>query len=170
MDDGVNVNGHEQSQSQSRKKNKACAPCRHQRRRCPSNCPLAPYFPADQEQDFLNAHKLFGVGNILKIIQACQNSEQKRMAAQTMKWEANRRADVDPVYGSAGIVWDFCQKIQSCQLELHSLLHQLALYRPQSQLQLQHQRQNVNYPISGPLKLDGEGSPFPDQNHQNDGS
>ncbi|KAI3845355.1 hypothetical protein MKX03_020834 [Papaver bracteatum] len=46
----------------------ACAACKYQRRKCSNECPLKPYFPADQPKMFQNAHRLFGVSNILKII------------------------------------------------------------------------------------------------------
>ncbi|CAN8269373.1 unnamed protein product [Cochlearia groenlandica] len=48
--------------------NQACAACKYQRRKCASDCILAPYFPHDRHNQFLNAHKLYGVSNITKII------------------------------------------------------------------------------------------------------
>ncbi|KAK3210487.1 hypothetical protein Dsin_015193 [Dipteronia sinensis] len=54
-----------------------CAVCRHQRRRCDQNCETAPYFPVSTCNDFHNAHKLFGVSKIQKILhQVPQNQRQ----------------------------------------------------------------------------------------------
>ncbi|KAI9192517.1 hypothetical protein LWI28_024010 [Acer negundo] len=44
----------------------AGAACNHHRRRCPPNCFIAKYFPHDQSVNFADAHKLFGIGNIVK--------------------------------------------------------------------------------------------------------
>ncbi|CAL1406364.1 unnamed protein product [Linum trigynum] len=38
----------------------ACAACKYQRRKCTSECQLAPYFPSNKSEMFRNAHKLFG--------------------------------------------------------------------------------------------------------------
>ncbi|CAN4100099.1 unnamed protein product [Withania somnifera] len=48
---------------------------------CAPDCVLAPYFPHDRQRQFLNAHKLFGVSNITKII---------RHLGQSLKDEAMR--------------------------------------------------------------------------------
>ncbi|RVW35523.1 LOB domain-containing protein 27 [Vitis vinifera] len=44
----------------------ACAACKYQRRKCSSECPLAPYFPPDQPKMFANAHRLLVSATSLK--------------------------------------------------------------------------------------------------------
>nr|CAD1818355.1 unnamed protein product [Ananas comosus var. bracteatus] len=56
----------------------ACAACKHQRRKCTADCPLALYFPADQPKQFQNAHRLFGVSNILRILKDLDPSRSPR--------------------------------------------------------------------------------------------
>ncbi|KAL0330702.1 UNVERIFIED_CONTAM: LOB domain-containing protein 22 [Sesamum angustifolium] len=73
----------------------ACAACKYQRRRCAPDCPLAPFFPADRVKEFLNAHKLFGVGNIIKILKKVPQHERQN-AMRSVIFEANVRAR-DPV-------------------------------------------------------------------------
>ncbi|KAK4412619.1 LOB domain-containing protein 22 [Sesamum alatum] len=73
----------------------ACAACKYQRRRCAPDCPLAPFFPADRTKEFVNAHKLFGVGNIVKILKKVPQHERQN-AMGSVIFEANVRAR-DPV-------------------------------------------------------------------------
>ena len=47
--------------------NRACAACKYQRKKCNPDCVLAPYFPADNPQRFVNFHNLFGVSSILQL-------------------------------------------------------------------------------------------------------
>ncbi|KAK1311840.1 LOB domain-containing protein 27 [Acorus calamus] len=53
--------------SKNTNNNQSCAACKFQRRKCTADCPLAPYFPAENQRDFNHAHRLFGVANVLKI-------------------------------------------------------------------------------------------------------
>lgn len=46
-----------------------CAACRMLRRRCDSKCPLAPYFPTDELENFVGVHRVFGASNAIKLIQ-----------------------------------------------------------------------------------------------------
>ncbi|KAL5980684.1 hypothetical protein ACLOJK_028593, partial [Asimina triloba] len=119
----------------------ACAACKYQRRKCSAECPLAPYFPADQPKQFQNAHRLFGVSNILKILKQLQAS-QKLEAMKSIVYEANIR-DRYPVHGCVGIICQLQLQIQHLQQELDAINSQLTLYRqhhsqitPSSQLQL----------------------------------
>ena len=50
-----------------------CAACRMLRRRCDSNCILAPYFPSDEIEKFSGVHKVFGASNVIKMIQVGSN-------------------------------------------------------------------------------------------------
>lgn len=46
-----------------------CAACRMLRRKCESDCLLAPYFPAEEAEKFAGVHKVFGASNVIKMIQ-----------------------------------------------------------------------------------------------------
>ncbi|WCJ39516.1 LOB domain-containing protein 22 [Euphorbia peplus] len=109
----------------------ACAACKYQRRKCAPDCILAPYFPHDRQRQFLNAHKLFGVSNITKIIKNL-NQPDKDEAMRTIMFQSDVRAN-DPVGGCYRIIRDLQRQIEFHQAELDLVLHQLALCRAQQQ-------------------------------------
>jgi Lateral organ boundaries (LOB) domain len=47
---------------------KRCAACKHLRRRCAEDCILAPYFPATHPERFECVHKIFGAGNVARML------------------------------------------------------------------------------------------------------
>lgn len=76
---------------------------------------------------FQNAHKLFGVCNILKIL----NSVDPCLKFETMKsiiYQANIR-DKFPVYGCWEVIWQLQYQIMVAEQELQNVHKQLALYR-----------------------------------------
>ncbi|BFG23984.1 hypothetical protein CerSpe_102580 [Prunus speciosa] len=75
--------------------NHACASCKQQRRKCDETCEMAPYFPASGYSEFQNAHKIFGVSNIQKIM-AMAAPDQRQAAAESILTEGNARKN-DPV-------------------------------------------------------------------------
>ncbi|KAA3475809.1 LOB domain-containing protein 27-like [Gossypium australe] len=105
----------------------ACAACKYQRRKCIPECLLAPYFPADQTKVFQNAHKLFGVSNIVKILKSLDPSQHAE-AMRSIKYQANVR-DKFPVYGCLGVIRQLYYQIQLLEEEFHSVLSQLEMYR-----------------------------------------
>lgn len=107
----------------------ACAACKFQRRKCASDCILAPYFPHDRTRQFQNAHKLFGVSNITKIIKNLGPLE-KDEAMRTIIYQSDARA-YDPVGGCFGIIRDLQRQIDLCQAELDLVLRQLEFFRQQ---------------------------------------
>ncbi|XVF12012.1 hypothetical protein REPUB_Repub08aG0077900 [Reevesia pubescens] len=111
----------------------ACAACRYQRRKCVPECRLAPYFPADQTKIFQNAHKLFGVSNIVKILKSLDPSQHSE-AMRSIKYQANVR-DRFPVYGCLGIIRQLYYQIQLLEEEYHAVLAQLEMYRQHHQQQ-----------------------------------
>lgn len=123
----------------------ACAACKYQRRKCTSECVLAPYFPPDQPKTFQNAHRLFGVRNISKILEELDPS-QKTEAMRSIIYQADIR-DRYPVHGCLGVIMQIQYQIRQLEDELQAVHAQLALYRQQemsamapndpSQLQLQ---------------------------------
>ncbi|CAL2245120.1 unnamed protein product [Prunus armeniaca] len=115
----------------------ACAACKYQRRKCAPDCILAPFFPHDRQRQFLNAHKLFGVSNITKIIKHL-NPSDKEEAMRTIIFQSDIRAN-DPVGGCYRIIRELQRLIEYNKAELDIVLHQLAICRAQAQ---QQQQQN----------------------------
>lgn len=112
----------------------ACAACKYQRRRCTSECPLAPYFPPHEQKMFQNAHKLFGVSNILKILKKLDPS-QKSDAMKSIIYQANVR-DENPVHGCWGKICQLKYQIWQAEEELHAVHTQLEMYRQYHQHQI----------------------------------
>ncbi|KAJ4712190.1 putative LOB domain-containing protein [Melia azedarach] len=119
----------------------ACAACKYQRRRCSAECPLAPYFPPDQPKMFQNAHKLFGVSNILKILKIL-DSEQKPEAMRSIIYQANIR-DKYPVHGCWGIICQLRYQIWQAEEELHAVHAQLDVFRQHYQQQISSMTDDV---------------------------
>lgn len=117
----------------------ACAACKYQRRKCSSECVLAPYFPANQPKMFQNAHRLFGVCNIMKILKQLDDDDQKADAMKSIIFEADMWERF-PVYGCVEYICHLRQQLQLALEELHYVYAQLALYREQQQQQLALQR------------------------------
>lgn len=107
--------------------NQACARCRYQRRKCTSECVLAPFFPPDKPKIFQNAHKLFGVGNILKLLKDLDET-QKMEAMRSIIYEANIR-DRFPVHGCLGVIMQYHYQIQQMEEELQLVLSQLVMWK-----------------------------------------
>ncbi|MED6216989.1 hypothetical protein PIB30_013464, partial [Stylosanthes scabra] len=134
----------------------ACAACKYQRRKCAPDCILAPYFPHDRQRQFLNAHKLFGVSNITKIIKFL-DPHDKDQAMKTIIFQSDMRAN-DPVGGCYRYIQELQAQIEFYRAELDLVLQQLAMFRAQAQHHQQAQAQhlynqtatsNVNVSIHG---------------------
>ncbi|KFK38737.1 hypothetical protein AALP_AA3G153800 [Arabis alpina] len=115
--------------------NQACAACKYQRRKCAPDCLLAPYFPHDRHRQFLNAHKLFGVSNITKIIKSLSPPD-KDAAMHTIMFQSDARAN-DPVGGCYDIIRKLQLQIQYTKNELEFVLQQLAMFRDRAHQQQQ---------------------------------
>ncbi|KAL9235465.1 hypothetical protein vseg_010223 [Gypsophila vaccaria] len=125
----------------------ACAACKYQRRKCASDCVLAPYFPHDRQRQFLNAHKLFGVSNITKIIKNL-NPQDKDIAMHTIMFQSDVRAK-DPVGGCFRIIRDLHHQIEYCKAELDLVFQQLAICKAQA-YQQQNQLMSINHQVVVP--------------------
>ncbi|OVA09100.1 hypothetical protein BVC80_9097g197 [Macleaya cordata] len=112
----------------------ACAACKYQRRKCSNDCLLAPYFPPDQPKVFQNAHRLFGVSNILKIIRPLSPG-QRMDAMRSIIYQSNIR-DKYRVHGCCYIISQLHLQIHQTNLELDAVNTQLALCRQQYHNQL----------------------------------
>ncbi|KAK1298551.1 LOB domain-containing protein 27 [Acorus calamus] len=87
--------------SKNTNNNQSCAACKFQRRKCTADCPLAPYFPAENQRDFNHAHRLFGVANVLKITKNL-DPIQRADAMRSIIYESTVHA-MDPVFGCRGV-------------------------------------------------------------------
>lgn len=124
---GSSTTGGGGSGSGSGSTNQACAACKYQRRKCNPDCPLAPYFPADQQRRFLNAHRLFGVSNILKTLKKLR-PDLCADAMGTLIYQSDMRAQ-DPVGGCYRLILGLERQFEIETAELSAVLHQLALCR-----------------------------------------
>ncbi|MQM15934.1 hypothetical protein Taro_048888 [Colocasia esculenta] len=113
----------------------ACAACKYQRRKCNPDCTLAPYFPADHQRQFLNAHRLFGVSNIIKTLRGLDPS-QRAAAMGSIIFQSDARAR-DPIGGCYRIILELQRQIDRDSAELDLVLRQLAICRAQAQQQQQ---------------------------------
>ncbi|KAL8114632.1 uncharacterized protein LOC141668549 [Apium graveolens] len=107
--------------------NKACAACKFQRRRC-SDCPLSPFFPADQPKIFNNVHRLFGVSKVIKILKKLRDHDQKVDAMKSIIYESYIREKF-PVHGCFGIISQLHQELQQATEELHYVRAQLSMLK-----------------------------------------
>ncbi|GAB2223770.1 hypothetical protein Droror1_Dr00004510 [Drosera rotundifolia] len=112
----------------------ACAACKYQRRKCTPECPLAPYFPTDQPKMFQNAHRLFGVSNICKMLERLPDASLKNEAMASIIYEANVW-DKYPINGCMEIINQLQVQIYCCVEQLHVINSTLAAYRHQTQQQ-----------------------------------
>ncbi|XWS18386.1 hypothetical protein CRYUN_Cryun32bG0039000 [Craigia yunnanensis] len=109
------------SRSGSNGTTQACAACKYQRRKCAPDCILAPYFPHDRQRQFQNAHKLFGVSNITKIIKTL-NPHEKDIAMRTIIFQSDARAN-DPVGGCYRVIQELQRQIEYSRAELDLVFH-----------------------------------------------
>ncbi|XP_019185512.1 PREDICTED: LOB domain-containing protein 27-like isoform X2 [Ipomoea nil] len=108
----------------------ACAACKHQRRKCSSDCALAQYFPATQPKTFQNAHRLFGVSNILKTLKNIDDDDKKADAMKSIIFEANMRHRF-PVHGCVEYICYLRHRLSQAEDELRCVRGQLERCREQ---------------------------------------
>lgn len=108
----------------------SCAACKYQRKKCTPQCVLAPYFPANQPKKFQNAHRLFGVRNIVKTLEQLDDEDQKADAMKSIIFESDMREKF-PVYGCVECISYLRQQLQITLQELQYVHAQLEIYRQQ---------------------------------------
>ncbi|OIV90266.1 hypothetical protein TanjilG_08303 [Lupinus angustifolius] len=116
--------------------NKACAACKYQRRRCSKDCPLAPYFPSNKPETFSNAHRLFGVSNITRILNHVE-PHQKDEAMKSIIFESDVRAKF-PVQGCYGLAMYYNYMINKTEEELHDTKMLVENFKEYSQVKQHH--------------------------------
>ena len=105
----------------------ACAACKHQKRKCSSDCILARYFPQELYKEFVDVHRLFGVSNVIKLCNSV-SQEHRDIVIQTITYEAEMRRK-DPVQGIFGIIRDLLAEIESTKKELQTIQQQIMLHK-----------------------------------------
>ncbi|CAD6219565.1 unnamed protein product [Miscanthus lutarioriparius] len=108
----------------------ACAACKYQRRKCNRNCPLAPYFPGDQQSRFIRAQRLFGVSNMLKTLKRV-GPKYGLDAMRTIIYQSEARA-ADPVGGCVSIIQELRRQIRDSEMELQFVRQQIAICHQQA--------------------------------------
>ncbi|KAF8390296.1 hypothetical protein HHK36_024821 [Tetracentron sinense] len=83
---------------------------------------------------FHNAHRLFGVSNILKILNQL-NPYQKTEAMRSIVFQSDIRKRF-PVYGCMGVIYQLNYQIRQTEEELHAINTHLAICRQQHQHQI----------------------------------
>ncbi|ONH97771.1 hypothetical protein PRUPE_7G209000 [Prunus persica] len=121
-----------ENRDQGAAQNHACASCKQQRRKCDETCEMAPYFLASRYSEFQNAHKIFGVSNIQKIM-AMAAPDQRQAAAESILTEGNARKN-DPLNGCLGIIRGLNAQIQGLERELHIMKQHLELCKEKEEL------------------------------------
>ena len=106
--------------------NSPCAACKIRRQKCTQECVLAPYFPPDQPQKFVNVHKVFGASNVTKLLNEL-NAANREDAVNSLAYEAEARLR-DPVYGCVGLISILQQKLKQVQSDLLAAKKELAAY------------------------------------------
>ncbi|VVA27776.1 PREDICTED: LOB [Prunus dulcis] len=114
-----------------------CAGCKFLRRKCAQDCVLAPYFPPSNPERFACVHKIFGAGNITKMLQQLP-VHVREAAADCMFYEASIRVE-DPIYGCVKIISQLQQDLFQAQSEMAKTKAQIAFYNAQQQLNQQQQ-------------------------------
>ncbi|CAK8535915.1 unnamed protein product [Lathyrus sativus] len=105
----------------------ACSACKYQRRKCGPSCILAPYFPHERQKQFLNAHKLFGVGKITNLLKTVP-PEARDLTMSTIIYQSDMRA-LDPVGGCYRHIQNLQSQIDFYSAQLHFALQQIAICR-----------------------------------------
>ena len=144
----------------------ACASCKHQRKKCDQNCELAPYFPASRYREFQNAHRLFGVSNILKVLNSVEPS-QRQAAAESILMEGNARRN-DPVNGCLGLIRDLKAQVEFYEKQLGIVNQYLAYFHEREKPEQQNIKKE-DFASTTSLASSPPLAPIPVQHDQNDG-
>ncbi|XP_061372882.1 LOB domain-containing protein 25-like [Gastrolobium bilobum] len=144
------------------KTHQPCAACRMLRRRCDSKCLLAPYFPTHEVEKFVGVHRVFGASNVIKMIQIVEETKRED-AVKAMVYEATARLR-DPVYGSAGAIFQLQKMIQELKAQLESIETRVSEQREQKEQLLSihnehaHGHLDTVFPINDNPIFDGYGT------------
>ncbi|KAF9600087.1 hypothetical protein IFM89_002560 [Coptis chinensis] len=121
-----------------------CAACKYLRRRCPSDCIFAPYFPPSDPQRFACVHKIYGASNVGKMLKQLK-VEKRSEAVNSLQFEAQERIQ-NPVYGCLAIITQLQREIQTTEQMLAMTQAQITFHQ-QADLQGSSQFQDFQVPV-----------------------
>ncbi|KAI9084329.1 hypothetical protein K1719_033671 [Acacia pycnantha] len=107
----------------------SCSLCRHKGSVCKEECEYRQIFPGNRYQEFEKVKWLFGLKNMLTIIQSVE-ANQRQVAADSMFMEANAWRN-HPVEGALGFASDLISQIHSLFNQLQAAKQQLEIFKLQ---------------------------------------
>ncbi|KAI6681979.1 hypothetical protein NL676_035860 [Syzygium grande] len=99
--------------------------------RCNGSCEYTDLFPACRYDEFKNAQRLFGVGNIHNIIRVV-DPKMRKEAAESILTEGNIRRG-NPVHGCLGVAWRLKREIEICKKQLEDANRCLSFFQQRGQ-------------------------------------
>ncbi|EYU34684.1 hypothetical protein MIMGU_mgv1a018096mg, partial [Erythranthe guttata] len=106
-----------------------CAACYYRRRKCPDDCPLRRYFPANQPLNiFHSVHRLFTVKKITEMLKDLKSDAERDICMQSIIDESNAWEQF-PAEGCTGVIRQLQLQIQDALQEWQRVKAQLAACR-----------------------------------------
>ncbi|KAH9330745.1 hypothetical protein KI387_002853 [Taxus chinensis] len=131
-----------------------------QRKKCSEGCILASHFPSDVPEKFAVVHRVFGTGNIIKMLQGVEDIDRAD-AVNSMVYEASARLK-DPVHGTATAIHQLKQNITDLENQLAATQEDLMNIRYENDKlvfllgsRTSHLMDNILYEESDPLQCWG---------------
>ncbi|KAG7636745.1 Lateral organ boundaries LOB [Arabidopsis thaliana x Arabidopsis arenosa] len=112
-----------------------CALCTTKNKRCPKKCDFAPYFPAERQSEYENAHKLFGTSNIIKMMRFASKDKQKDLLGSSILMEGDAWKK-DPARGGFGMIQKLKWQIELRKIYLNELKEKIKVEKEQTELRL----------------------------------
>lgn len=106
---------------------RACAACKHQRKKCLDTCLFRPYFTTGLAREFDRAQKVFGISNITKMAAMIPPGQQRKLFFDSIVQEAELRFQ-HPVTGAAGMLCSLQRQNSDLKLQLEVLRKRLRMY------------------------------------------
>jgi len=107
-------------------RDRACAACKHQRKKCADTCVFAPHFPPGCAREFDIAQKVFGVSNMVKMAAKIPR-DQHGVFFDSIVYEAAKR-HANPVTGCAGELERLRRQYHEQRLEIEVLRKRIKLH------------------------------------------
>uniref|UniRef100_A0A6N2KEN7 LOB domain-containing protein n=1 Tax=Salix viminalis TaxID=40686 RepID=A0A6N2KEN7_SALVM len=118
-----------------------CASCRHQRRRCPTDCIFRPYFPLRKQIEFESARRIFGISNMERMLRNL-GVQDRANSVESIIWEATCWSK-DSINGPLGCLKRLIDSERQAKLENQLLRKQLYnLSRSGRSTQIDEKQQN----------------------------
>lgn len=101
-----------------------CSACKVMKCDCAPNCIFAPHFPLTNLETFERLHRIFGAGNVFKIL-ANLDPIQRETAVNALCYEAEA-LERDPIFGCVGIFNHYKNQLQNLDEQINSAKNELA--------------------------------------------